>query len=66
MEEKVLPLDKFSAVAKQAREPCSPYWFTKYTFMVHHVTKRKPTMMPKGVITFKPEHLTKVTYTLAV
>ena len=34
----------------------------KILFLQHHATIRKPTMMQKGLITFNPTYLTKVTY----
>ena len=41
---------------------CPPFWLTKNTYLEHHVTTRKPTMMQKAKVTFSPTYLTKVTY----
>ena len=59
MEEKVLFLDKFSAVATGSLAPY--FGLLKILFLEHHATIRKPTMMQKGRITFNPTYLTKVT-----
>ena len=62
MKEKVLSHRQFSAFATGGQGSLPPFWFTKNTFLEHHVTTRKPTMMKKGKITFNPTYLTKVTY----
>ena len=38
------------------------FWFTENTFLKHHVTTRKLTMMQKGITTFNPTDLIKITY----
>ena len=59
MEAKVLSLGKFSVVATgdQGSLP-PPFWFTKNTFLEHHVTTRKLTMIQEGIITLNPTNLT--------
>ena len=66
MQEKVLSLDKVSTITMGGRGPCPPLWFTKKTFLEHHVTTKKPTMMQKGIITFSPTYLPKVTYSSSI
>ena len=56
-----------SAVATGGpRGPCPPACFPHLsllnTFLEHHVTTRQPTMMEKGIVTFSPTYLNKVTY----
>ena len=48
MEEKVLSLGKFSAFATFPH-----FGLLKMLVLEHHVTTRKPTMIKKGIITFK-------------
>ena len=61
MEERVLSLAKFSAVATGNLVPHTHFGLLKILVRKHRVTTRKPTMMQKG-ITFNPSYLTKVTY----
>ena len=39
---------------------CPPFWFTQNTFLAHHVTIRKQTIMKKGTIAFK--HTSRLKY----
>ena len=59
MEEKLLSLGKFSAVATGVL--LSYFGLLKLLFLKRHVT-RKLTMIQKGIITINPNNLTKVMY----
>ena len=62
MEEKVLSLGKFSAVASGNQLGLAPQSsLLKIFFFEHHVTTRKRTMIQKGITAFNPTYLTKVT-----
>ena len=61
MEEKVLSLGKFSAVATGGKGgPYPPSWFTENTFF--GTSCKVKTMTQKGIITFNSIYLIKVTY----
>ena len=67
VEEKVLSLGKFSAVAAVARwGPYPPFWFTKNTFFGTPCKVKKTDNDAKGIITFNPSYLIKVTYSSSV
>ena len=60
MEEKVLSLGKFSAIATGGLT--LHLGLQKIRFLEHHVRSRKPTMMQNVIIAFNPTNLIKVTY----
>ena len=51
---------RYRGVGREALPP--DFGLLKILFLEHHVTTRKQTMMQKGMITFSPTYLTKVTY----
>ena len=63
IEQKVLSLGKFGVVGtRDQRGLALHFGLQKIFFLEHHATARKPKMMQKGIVTFHPTNLTKVTY----
>ena len=63
VEEKIFLLGKFIAVATEGQWGLTLHLgLLKMRFLEHHVRSRKPTMLQKGIITFNPTYLIKVTY----
>ena len=56
-----------SAVAMLFTDACAPHFgLLKILFLERHVTTRQPAMMQKGIYTFSPIYLTKVTYNSSI